>query len=391
MRDRPGDAGSGAAPRRVRRARRRTARPGVAADEEGERLVLVRRPGRQPEGEEQAGGEGQAGDAEPEAALGKPSRHSSARSASGLGASVSVMRFRRFSLLASCAVPIYEYRCPHGHTFEVFQRMSDPPAETCQVCGAGPVEKVLFPVAVHFKGSGFYSTDYGRGKKAAEGRRLGLGSSDASRRRRRSRRNRARARRRQPPRTRGCARPRSRRRRHPRRVAAAGARSVPRTWRRRRRCPRVRGSPTRRRSWTGSPPSRQCSALAGSARKQAQPSCIELRRRSESVASGAHDVVADERQAQRRCRRSSPCRRSPSQHLLLPARAVEVVSRTGRAGSGGCASRRARAGRPSAARPCSNRQPSQCCAPLARSRTGSRTVRQDRLRHVDRRSRRPRR
>jgi putative FmdB family regulatory protein len=64
-------------------------------------------------------------------------------------------------------VPIYEYRCPNGHTFEVFQRMSDPPAEACEVCGASPVEKVLFPVAVHFKGSGFYSTDYGRGAKKA--------------------------------------------------------------------------------------------------------------------------------------------------------------------------------------------------------------------------------
>ena len=61
-------------------------------------------------------------------------------------------------------MPIYEYRCPNGHTFEVFQRMSDAPAETCVTCGAGPVEKILFPVAVHFKGSGFYSTDYGRGR-----------------------------------------------------------------------------------------------------------------------------------------------------------------------------------------------------------------------------------
>jgi putative FmdB family regulatory protein len=63
-------------------------------------------------------------------------------------------------------VPIYEYRCPNGHTFEVFQRMSDAPSETCVTCGAGPVEKILFPVAVHFKGSGFYSTDYGRGGRA---------------------------------------------------------------------------------------------------------------------------------------------------------------------------------------------------------------------------------
>ncbi len=67
-------------------------------------------------------------------------------------------------------MPIYEYRCPNGHTFEVFQRMSDPPAETCVTCGAGPVEKLLFPVAVHFKGSGFYSTDYGsRKSKSKEG------------------------------------------------------------------------------------------------------------------------------------------------------------------------------------------------------------------------------
>ena len=62
-------------------------------------------------------------------------------------------------------MPIYEYRCPNGHTFEVFQRMTDPPAEACEVCGAGPVTKVLYPAAIHFKGSGFYSTDYGRGNR----------------------------------------------------------------------------------------------------------------------------------------------------------------------------------------------------------------------------------
>jgi putative FmdB family regulatory protein len=66
-------------------------------------------------------------------------------------------------------MPIYEYRCPNGHTFEVFQRMSDDPVETCETCGAAPVEKVLFPVAVHFKGSGFYSTDYGKSKKQGSG------------------------------------------------------------------------------------------------------------------------------------------------------------------------------------------------------------------------------
>jgi putative FmdB family regulatory protein len=62
-------------------------------------------------------------------------------------------------------MPTYDYRCPEGHTFEVFQKMTDPYPVACAVCGASPVERVLFPVAVHFKGSGFYSTDYGRGKK----------------------------------------------------------------------------------------------------------------------------------------------------------------------------------------------------------------------------------
>jgi len=62
-------------------------------------------------------------------------------------------------------MPIYEYRCPNGHVFELFQRMTDDQPEVCQVCGEGPVERVLYPVAVHFKGSGFYTTDYGRGSK----------------------------------------------------------------------------------------------------------------------------------------------------------------------------------------------------------------------------------
>jgi putative FmdB family regulatory protein len=63
-------------------------------------------------------------------------------------------------------MPIYEYRCPNGHEFEVFQSMSDDPMEVCQECGA-PVERVFRPVAVHFKGSGFYTTDYARKTKAS--------------------------------------------------------------------------------------------------------------------------------------------------------------------------------------------------------------------------------
>jgi putative FmdB family regulatory protein len=64
-------------------------------------------------------------------------------------------------------MPIYEYKCEHGHTFEVMQRMSDDPVQICETCEA-PVARVFHPVAVHFKGSGFYNTDYGTRKRARE-------------------------------------------------------------------------------------------------------------------------------------------------------------------------------------------------------------------------------
>ena len=65
-------------------------------------------------------------------------------------------------------MPIYEYRCKKGHTFEVNQRMVDDALTECTTCGAS-VQRVFHPVAVHFKGSGFYNTDYGKkGSKAAE-------------------------------------------------------------------------------------------------------------------------------------------------------------------------------------------------------------------------------
>ena len=62
-------------------------------------------------------------------------------------------------------MPIYEYKCTNGHVFEAVQSMADDPLTKCEVCGA-PVERVFHPVAVHFKGSGFYSTDYGSKGKA---------------------------------------------------------------------------------------------------------------------------------------------------------------------------------------------------------------------------------
>jgi len=63
-------------------------------------------------------------------------------------------------------VPIYEYKCENGHVFDVIQKMSDEALSECQECGA-PAVRVLHPVAVHFKGSGFYNTDYGKKKKGA--------------------------------------------------------------------------------------------------------------------------------------------------------------------------------------------------------------------------------
>jgi putative FmdB family regulatory protein len=65
-------------------------------------------------------------------------------------------------------MPIYEYRCDKGHTFEVMQRMSDDPVTSCNTCEA-PVQRVFHPVAVHFKGSGFYTTDYGKKRTGGSG------------------------------------------------------------------------------------------------------------------------------------------------------------------------------------------------------------------------------
>jgi putative FmdB family regulatory protein len=75
-------------------------------------------------------------------------------------------------------MPIYEYRCDKGHTFEVLQRMSDDALDMCEVCEA-PATRVLHAPAVHFKGSGFYNTDYGTKKRARErGAESGGGAKD---------------------------------------------------------------------------------------------------------------------------------------------------------------------------------------------------------------------
>ena len=77
-------------------------------------------------------------------------------------------------------MPIYEYKCPNGHLLEVFHGMNDPGPETCETCGASPLVRVLHPVAVHYKGSGFYSTDYGRGGRKSPAKESGGDSSSAT-------------------------------------------------------------------------------------------------------------------------------------------------------------------------------------------------------------------
>ncbi len=62
-------------------------------------------------------------------------------------------------------MPIYEYKCENGHVFDVMQKLSDDPLASCIECGA-PVRKVLHPVNISFRGSGFYSTDYKGATKA---------------------------------------------------------------------------------------------------------------------------------------------------------------------------------------------------------------------------------
>jgi putative FmdB family regulatory protein len=62
-------------------------------------------------------------------------------------------------------MPIYKYKCENVHVFDVMQKLFDAPLAACIECSA-PVRKVMQPVNISFKGSGFYSTDYRGGTKA---------------------------------------------------------------------------------------------------------------------------------------------------------------------------------------------------------------------------------
>jgi putative FmdB family regulatory protein len=77
-------------------------------------------------------------------------------------------------------MPTYGYRCSNcGHEFEIQQRMSDPPLKACPRC-QGKLTKILYPIGISFKGSGFYTTDYKGSSEAAASAGDGAAASSTS-------------------------------------------------------------------------------------------------------------------------------------------------------------------------------------------------------------------
>ncbi len=85
---------------------------------------------------------------------------------------LAALRYTRF-------VPTYEYKCAAGHITEAFQKMTDEPLKKCGTCGK-KVERVLFAPTIHYKGTGFYSTDYGKGGKTARAEKSDGGDTKKS-------------------------------------------------------------------------------------------------------------------------------------------------------------------------------------------------------------------
>lgn len=81
-------------------------------------------------------------------------------------------------------MPTYEYRCPNGHHFEVFQRISDEAGASCPECGADAQRQISAGAGFLFKGDGFYITDYRsadyKKKASAEGSSGGSGGDSGS-------------------------------------------------------------------------------------------------------------------------------------------------------------------------------------------------------------------
>ncbi|MGB3634068.1 MAG: FmdB family zinc ribbon protein [Rubrobacteraceae bacterium] len=76
-------------------------------------------------------------------------------------------------------MPIYEYKCENGHVFDIMQKMSEDRLETCIECEA-PVKKLMHPVNISFKGSGFYSTDYKGSKKTEKTEKTDAAKSNST-------------------------------------------------------------------------------------------------------------------------------------------------------------------------------------------------------------------
>jgi putative FmdB family regulatory protein len=78
-------------------------------------------------------------------------------------------------------MPIYEYHCTAcDHTFEEWQKITDPPVQKCPKCSKKKVEKMISATSFALKGSGWYATDYG-GKSGSEKRSKGALKADAAR------------------------------------------------------------------------------------------------------------------------------------------------------------------------------------------------------------------
>ena len=73
-------------------------------------------------------------------------------------------------------MPLYEYECGAcGHRFEIIQKFSDGPPDSCPKCGKGPLQRLMSSPAIQFKGTGWYVTDY-----AGKGRSSESSKSDAN-------------------------------------------------------------------------------------------------------------------------------------------------------------------------------------------------------------------
>ena len=81
-------------------------------------------------------------------------------------------------------MPTYEYACPEGHEFELFQKMSEKPRAKCPVCGKMAIRQISGGAGLVFKGSGFYITDYGKDGKGP--RKEGVDKGDKAERAERS-------------------------------------------------------------------------------------------------------------------------------------------------------------------------------------------------------------